>query len=294
MAERDAAACEAYERLCAACPYARAKAISTAERDRRALCESTTTYGEVLFEPFELALRKIRHLYGGLAAPGGRFVDVGSGCGKPVFAAALLHQWDHLLGIELLGGLHAAALELQDRWQSADFQKGLAASGKRAHGGSAIELQLGDATRVDWSSADVVFMNSTCYDERLMQALAAISDRMRPGAFAITLTKRLPSGLWKVLECQTHRMTWGSATVYIQRKQSSCGVHQFVGVAPTAPTPGDYSNAARLLAASAPGYTSASIALDFSRATRENWTRQPEEAALGGGGMAGGGGGHSQ
>ena len=101
--ERDAAAADAYERLTIECPLYRAKTISAAERDRRALCESTLTYGEILLDPFETALRKIKHLYGGLAAPGGKFVDIGSGAGKPVFAAALLHQWDVLQGIEVRG-----------------------------------------------------------------------------------------------------------------------------------------------------------------------------------------------
>ena len=99
--ERDPAAADAFERLAIECPLYRAKTVSAAERDRRALCESSLTYGEILFEPFETALRKIKHLYGGLARPGGTFVDVGSGSGKAVFAAALLHEWESLHGIEV-------------------------------------------------------------------------------------------------------------------------------------------------------------------------------------------------
>jgi hypothetical protein len=79
---------------------------------------ATLVYGEIMFEPFAHALLKvcvaqscfthehvrqavwaqIKHLYGGLATPGGKFYDLGSGTGKPVFAAALLHAWDSCTG----------------------------------------------------------------------------------------------------------------------------------------------------------------------------------------------------
>ena len=62
--------------------------------------DPTLAYGEIMFDPFAATFAKIRR-YGGLAARGGRFVDVGSGAGKAVFAAALLHEWDSLHGIEV-------------------------------------------------------------------------------------------------------------------------------------------------------------------------------------------------
>jgi hypothetical protein len=184
------------------------------------------------------------------------------------------------------------SLELLEKWKSADFQGSLRACGKRAHGEAAIELLQADATGVDWSSADVLFMNSTCYDERLMTALASISERMAQGSFCVTFTKRLPSGLWRVLEAEAHRMTWGNATIYIHRKISGPGPFQDIGVAPLRPTPGDFSVASRLLATCGPAYTSDRIALDFTRANREAWSHNPsfqEEAGIGGGGGGDGG-----
>ena len=182
------------------------------------------------------------------------------------------------------------SLELLEKWRSEAFQDSLRACGKGAHGEASIELLHGDATRVNWSDADVLFMNSTCYDERLMKTLSSISERMKQGSFCITFTKVLPSGLWKVLEFETHRMTWGSATIYIQKKVSAPGPFQFMGVAPLASTPGDFSQAAKLLATCGPGYTSDAVALDFSLEARLAWSRQPlaplVEAAAGGGGGA--------
>ena len=70
---------ERFEALTAGCPLSRAKELSCGERDRRALSDSALAYGEIVFNPFAAAIAKIKARYGGLAARGGRFVDVGSG-----------------------------------------------------------------------------------------------------------------------------------------------------------------------------------------------------------------------
>ena len=51
-----------------------------------------------------------------------------------------------------------------------------------------------------------------------MAKLATIADKMKVGKFCVTFTKRLPSAKWQVLEHQVYTMSWGNATVYIQKK----------------------------------------------------------------------------
>jgi hypothetical protein len=80
------------------CSFARGRDVSYAERERKGLFAGTLVYSEVSFQPFAKAFLKIRDLYGGFRAPGGKFYDIGSGTGKPVFAASLLHPWEHCLG----------------------------------------------------------------------------------------------------------------------------------------------------------------------------------------------------
>jgi hypothetical protein len=204
-----------YEFVCENCPLSVGKTLSSRERDTKGLAHSTLVYGEIKFEPFAAAVLKIKRLYGGLQRRGGRFVDVGAGTGKPVFAAAVLHEWDSVMGIEILEGLHAASLDIAERWRTAEVQAALP-EGLRALG---IDLVCGDATTIDWADGmDVFFMNSTCFDEGLMQKLAVVADRMAVGSFGITFTKRLPSAKWKVLESEVYTMSWGSATVFIQQK----------------------------------------------------------------------------
>mmetsp|Transcript_15700 Transcript_15700/g.14209 ORF Transcript_15700/g.14209 Transcript_15700/m.14209 type:complete len:101 (-) Transcript_15700:41-343(-) len=70
----------------------------------------------------------------------------------------------------------------------------------------------------DWRTADVVFANSTCYDQKRMENIAELARGMKKGSFFISLTKRLPIADFEVLECDLHPMSWGSATIFIMQK----------------------------------------------------------------------------
>jgi len=110
------------------------KIQSRKEREERNLTDSSLTYGEVLFEPFAMLLNKVRE-FGGIGEVSkkgedemkkddeleeeeeeeeedqrmGRdplkFVDIGTGTGRPVFIAALSQPFTEVVGIEILDGL---------------------------------------------------------------------------------------------------------------------------------------------------------------------------------------------
>ncbi len=61
-----------------------------------------------------------------------------------------------------------------------------------------MHFEQGDITKLDWSDADVIFANSTCYDAELMASLALVADRLKVGSFSITFTRQLPSAKWTV------------------------------------------------------------------------------------------------
>ena len=53
-----------------------------------------------------------------------------------------------------------------------------------------IRFIHGDATVIDWRDADVVFANSTCFDDALMDKLATCASNLRDGTFFITTTRK--------------------------------------------------------------------------------------------------------
>jgi len=104
---------------------------------------------------------------------------------------------------------------------------------------------------MDWRRGDLIFVNSTCFDDevgnilttahlpriltnshnmdpdrgdfdpQVMQKVADIAEGVRPGAFVCTLTRRLPS------ECFVYhgpsiefQMSWGETTVHFYERLS--------------------------------------------------------------------------
>ena len=65
---------------------------------------------------------------------------------------------------------------------------------------------------------DIVFANSTCFDATLMEDMARIAERMKPGSRFITLTKQLPSSSFQLLDRRQYVMSWGEATSFIHIK----------------------------------------------------------------------------
>jgi hypothetical protein len=122
-------------------PVTIGKALSKRERQTKDLRAGTLVYGEIEFASYARAINMIKTSFDGMQTPGGVFVDFGSGTGKAVLAAALLHRFDRCVGIEILENLHKAALELKDKWHTLGRDAGIPA----AHRDVLIDFHLGDA-----------------------------------------------------------------------------------------------------------------------------------------------------
>lgn len=219
---------EIYDQIVKPFPTIYGKGVSKKERQELGLMHHAyLAYGEIDFESLAIALEKIKTMYGLpdvgtsgeegiLQEPGGTFYDIGSGTGKSVVAAALLHPFDYVGGIEILEGLFSASEELRDIF----YDQGERLLDEEEEMPE-MEFVHGDATDMlvkDWGDADVVFVNSTTFGQDLMKKIADAAATLRMGAFVITLTNRLPSAYFRVLEYQMYDMSWGAATVYIQQK----------------------------------------------------------------------------
>lgn len=69
----------------------------------------------------------------------------------------------------------------------------------------------------DWTDANFVFANSTCFDEGMMRRIASVP--VNSGTLGISFTKNFNEEEWEILESVKKNMSWGEATVYIQRKK---------------------------------------------------------------------------
>jgi len=192
-----------YQAVVAEYPIHLGKAVSKKERDETGQNQSTLVYGEINFESFGIAFEKIKKRYGiprignspetGLMQrPGGIFYDIGSGTGKPTIAAVALHSFQKAGGIEILEGLYTTSLEIREKWFSVGVplmrELGLEET-------TEIEFVKGDCTDFsvkDWSDGDILFANSTCFDDTLMTKIADKAGALKRGTIFITLTKKTP------------------------------------------------------------------------------------------------------
>ncbi|GMF38389.1 unnamed protein product [Phytophthora fragariaefolia] len=215
-----AAMTQIFETLYQEHPLRVAKKASREERREREYISMSLVYGEIAFVPFKVVLDVLKRWHHVLIKPGGSFLDIGSGSGKAVFAAALLHDFDACYGIEVLEGLHAISQEVLQRWDKIikpNFT--LSMQKKRTR----ISFTQGDALVVDWpANVDLVFLNSTCFGERLMYALARkLAQHCKSGAIVITATHKLPDAqnFVELRELTVTQEAWGDATWYLYRKK---------------------------------------------------------------------------
>ena len=194
-------------------PVELGKSLSRIQREELGLLSRNLVYGESSFIALGTAIEKIRQRFGGLRSGGGVFYDLGSGIGKPCFAAALLHPFDTCIGVEILSKLHDASNDILEKWNQTI---------KPTLGDNPpdIEFILADISEMQWADATVVFAHSTAFDSTLMESIEGKSEELAVGSFFITFTKRLTSPQWKVLDQSEQEVGWGRVSMFIHQKIS--------------------------------------------------------------------------
>ena len=84
------------------------------------------------------------------------FYDLGSGTGRGVFAAAMLHDFSKLIGIEVLDGLHRMSKQIYE-----DYRNNVLPKLPESKKNQKIDFVRCDFRDFDWSDGDLIFANST-------------------------------------------------------------------------------------------------------------------------------------
>ena len=189
-------------------PLEKAKDLSKSDRKDLETPEKSFTYGEIEFSSFFLILSDMPEW----TRKSGIFYDLGSGTGRAVLTARTLFDFSECRGIELLSSLHFAALNVVNIYEK-DFSK------FRYHGNSKnVEVKYASLTDCDWSDGDVVFANSTCFSDKLMDIISQKAEKLLVDALVITFSKPLNSKSFKIVKKIRYKMSWGPATVYYHQK----------------------------------------------------------------------------
>ena len=184
------------------------RALSLEGREKSQFSSKSFVYGEVVPDSFYNLLKE------GNPYPGQVFYDLGSGTGKAVILSHLLFPFKACKGIEYLDTLYNASADMLKQYkeeilphQSEEIKK------------KEIQLIHGSFLDLDFTDADFIFMNSTCFQDDLMEALEEKLERLQPHTTVISLSKSLKSPAFHQLKHKMFEFSWGQATAFYHRKR---------------------------------------------------------------------------
>ena len=141
--------------------------------------------------------------------------DLGSGSGRALFSACLVHPFVEAHGVEYLESLHKVALGNLDRW-NASF----------APSPCSFSLRQGDIAKIEGFELNpkptLLICHATLFDNDLFAAVQLVAENCDVGTTFVMVTKELRTGCKtgiETLSTAQYPMSWGDAvTVYVQRR----------------------------------------------------------------------------
>jgi len=176
--------------------------ISFEGRSKLGCYDQSLTYGEIYFDTFYEIIKKTNPQKGDI------FYDLGSGSGKAVFAAHLLFPFSKTAGIEIVSDLYQASKNILEKYEKEVRSKLLEKSSQQK-----VNFILGDFLKVNFSEADFIFANSTCFSQAIMEKLENHFLSLKKGARIIVLTKKLTKKNFFLVDSLIFKQSWGEATV---------------------------------------------------------------------------------
>lgn len=181
--------------------------ISIESRKKEKINSQEYVYGEIVYHSFAEMLSVAR------PQPNEIFYDLGCGSGKAVFTAAVVYDYLQVRGVEYLKPLYELCLKLLDKYK--DIIKEY--PDLKRHGNN-IEFINADIREYDFSDADIIFINATCFNRFTWPKVVAKFEQLKKGARVIITTKTFESDHFELIHARSYLMSWGSNSIYIYKK----------------------------------------------------------------------------
>lgn len=183
--------------------------VSREARNKLALEDNDFIYGEIEFMSFFTILESLTPQKTDI------FYDLGSGCGKAVFAAALFFDFRKTCGVELLPPLVEFANMQKEKLKKiispppTDYQQKVAR----------IHFVCNNFLTYDFLDGTIIFINATSFNLSTWEQLVAKLTLLKSGTRVITTTKKLLHPSFTLLAEKRELMSWGMNSVHIYVKK---------------------------------------------------------------------------
>ncbi len=141
---------------------------------------ATLQYAEVDAESFLILIQNLKDFDIGFTEDA-TFVDVGCGPGKTLVVMAILNVFQRAIGIDINPNMTKLASEVVKKYNR---------SWRSPVDLTEMEIVCGDGTFYNWSFAQLVYIQATCFSEEMMQRITDMADRMKPSAILIIVNNR--------------------------------------------------------------------------------------------------------
>ena len=127
---------------------------------------------------------------------------------RVVVVAALCFDFKTCIGIETLPELHQGATLAKNKLLGINSTQA-----------SKIQLILADVRSADYSDADVVFVNATCFFPASWDQVVTHLNELKPGARILVSSKALETKDFILLKEKNMSMSWGTTSMRLYQKK---------------------------------------------------------------------------
>lgn len=161
-------------------------------------------YGEIPFATWQKIVARIQPKEDAV------FYDLGSGTGRVAFQSYLIYNFKKSAAIELLGGLHEKALEVEE-----NFNRLIKPQIAKSFVGKELKFIRGNILEEDFSDADFVLLSHPFKDENdFLKLEEKFLKTLKPGTKIVALIRYLRNEKFKDLGFTSMNFSWGKSTAY--------------------------------------------------------------------------------
>jgi len=156
--------------------------------------DQSLSYSELDLNTVNLIMNILKNQHIDLFAGKGLFVDVGSGCGKACVAAALVHPFEKVVGVETMQCLHDFATAAQAKYTEAPLPEGVAKPELQFIKGDFVADMAGTLEPLA-PQISVCLAVATCFGEEQLNALASLASKMEDNSIFVMISQPLPDSV---------------------------------------------------------------------------------------------------
>ncbi|CAE7036997.1 Stard7 [Symbiodinium sp. CCMP2592] len=151
-------------------------------------------YSELSFSVMDRFVNLVKEKCGPLFPNRGVFLDLGSGAGKNCLAAALLHPFQKIIGVETLQSLNDVEAAVQAKFAEVELPEGMTKPELSFVKGDFV-AEFDSVLEAIVPEVTFAVVVATTFGDPEMQAVAKLAQKMPEGACLMTVTQKLEDSL---------------------------------------------------------------------------------------------------